>query len=180
VWRWNRAIYDPIDGGHFRIEMRALPSGPTVRDMMANAAFLVGLTLALAPDIDRWLSALTFGHARRNFYEAARRGLAAELLWPTANWRSHAISARALVEQLLPLARRGLLAESVIPDDADRNLDVIARRVETGQTGAVWQRQIFEEASRTLDSHEACRVVTRAYRLASATGSPVHEWGPPF
>jgi hypothetical protein len=29
VWRWNRAIYDPGAGGHLRIELRALPSGPT-------------------------------------------------------------------------------------------------------------------------------------------------------
>jgi len=45
VWRWNRAIYDPASGGHLRIEMRALPAGPTVTDMLANAAFLVGLSL---------------------------------------------------------------------------------------------------------------------------------------
>ncbi len=47
TWRWNRPVYDPIDGGHLRIEFRALPSGPTVVDMVANAAFLLGLTLAL-------------------------------------------------------------------------------------------------------------------------------------
>ena len=40
IWRWNRAIYDPAAGGHLRIEMRGLPAGPTVIDMMANAAFL--------------------------------------------------------------------------------------------------------------------------------------------
>src|SRR6266496_3524790 len=48
VWRWNRAIYDPALGGHLRIEMRALPAGPTVTDMLANAAFLIGLSLWLA------------------------------------------------------------------------------------------------------------------------------------
>jgi hypothetical protein len=48
VWRWNRAVYDPTAGGHLRIEMRALPAGPTVIDMLANAAFLIGLTLSLA------------------------------------------------------------------------------------------------------------------------------------
>lgn len=179
VWRWNRAVYDAADGGHFRIEMRALPSGPTVVDMMANGAFLVGLTLALAPDIDRWLTALTFGHARRNFYEAARCGLAAELLWPTPESRIRPIDARALVELTLPLARRGLVAEGVSPDEADRHLDVIARRVETGQTGAVWQRQVFEDATRSLYVFEAGRAVTRAYRLASTSEIPVHEWGRP-
>ena len=55
VWRWNRAIYDPAGGGHLRIELRALPAGPTVVDMLANAAFLLGLTLALAPDADAWI-----------------------------------------------------------------------------------------------------------------------------
>ena len=53
VWRWNRAIYDPASGGHLRIEMRALPAGPTVTDMLANAAFLIGLTLCLADQDQR-------------------------------------------------------------------------------------------------------------------------------
>jgi hypothetical protein len=38
VWRWNRAIDDDASGGHLRIEMRALPSGPTITDMLANLA----------------------------------------------------------------------------------------------------------------------------------------------
>ena len=32
---------------HLRIENRALPSGPTVLDEIANAAFFVGLMLSL-------------------------------------------------------------------------------------------------------------------------------------
>ena len=48
VWRWNRACYGVADGiAHLRIENRALPSGPTVKDEMANAAFFVGLMVAL-------------------------------------------------------------------------------------------------------------------------------------
>ena len=54
VWRWNRAIYDPASGGHLRIEMRALPSGPTMIDMLANAAFLIGLSLWLAGQDQQW------------------------------------------------------------------------------------------------------------------------------
>jgi gamma-glutamyl:cysteine ligase YbdK (ATP-grasp superfamily) len=179
VWRWNRVVYDAADGGHFRIEMRALPSGPTIRDMMANAAFLVGLTLALAPQIDHWLIALTFGHARRNFYEAARRGLAADLLWLTEGCRIRPLDARTVVELALPLARSGLVAGGLRPDEADRHLDVIARRLEAGQTGAVWQRRVFDDASRSLDLIEAGRTVTRAYRLASASETPVHAWERP-
>lgn len=35
---------------HLRVENRVLPAGPTVVDMMANAAFYFGLTKALAED----------------------------------------------------------------------------------------------------------------------------------
>jgi len=83
VWPWNRAVYDPTNGGHLRIELRALPAGPSAIDMTANAAFLIGLTLALSGEGDRLVNALTFGQCRRNFYEAARRGLDADLLWPS-------------------------------------------------------------------------------------------------
>ena len=82
VWRWNRAIYDPAGGGHLRIEARALPAGPTVVDMLANAAFLLGLTLALAPDADAWMRQVPFRQAHHNFYRAAQLGLRAELAWP--------------------------------------------------------------------------------------------------
>ena len=83
VWRWNRAIYDPAAGGHLRIEMRALPAGPTVTDMLANAAFLIGLTLWLAGQDQRWTYALPFERADHGFYRAAQYGLAAELTWPS-------------------------------------------------------------------------------------------------
>ena len=82
VWRWNRAIYDPAAGGHLRIEMRALPAGPTVTDMLANAAFLIGLTLWLAGRDERWTYAVPFERADHGFYRAAQHGLAAELSWP--------------------------------------------------------------------------------------------------
>jgi citrate lyase beta subunit len=60
VWRWNRAIYDPEDGGHLRVEMRALPSGPTPLDMAASGAFLVGLTMGLRDVVEGILPALPF------------------------------------------------------------------------------------------------------------------------
>jgi hypothetical protein len=74
VWRWNRVIYDPAAGGHLRIEMRALPSGPTVVDMLANAAFLIGLSLWLADQDQRWTYALPFERADHSFYRAAQQG----------------------------------------------------------------------------------------------------------
>jgi hypothetical protein len=63
VWRWNRPVYDPASGGHLRIELRALPAGPTVTDMLANAAFLVGLSRWLAAQDERWTWRLSFERA---------------------------------------------------------------------------------------------------------------------
>jgi len=82
VWRWNRAIYDPASSGHLRIEMRALPAGPTVIDMLANAAFLIGLSLWLAGQDQQWTYALPFERADHGFYRAAQHGLSAQLTWP--------------------------------------------------------------------------------------------------
>ena len=142
VWRWNRAVFDPSAGGHLRIELRALPAGPSVVDMAANAAFLVGLTLGLAPDARRLVTALTFGQARRNFYEAARLGLDAELLWPAhAPPSPRPVRAATLVLELLPVAREALLASGVDAAEVDTLLDVIAVRVARGRTGARWQRR---------------------------------------
>ena len=49
VWRWNRAVYDVADGApHLRIENRVLPAGPTLADVMANAALFYGAVAHLA------------------------------------------------------------------------------------------------------------------------------------
>jgi len=45
IWRWNRPILGLDADGSFnlRIEHRSLPAGPTLEDMLANTAFLLGL-----------------------------------------------------------------------------------------------------------------------------------------
>ncbi|HEY5446653.1 MAG TPA: hypothetical protein VIJ87_19755, partial [Pyrinomonadaceae bacterium] len=103
VWRWNRACYGVADGiAHLRIENRALPSGPTVQDEMANAAFFVGLMIALPPEYGEIAKRLSFDDAKENFFAAARNGLNAQLKWLDGK----SISATSLIlNELLPLAR---------------------------------------------------------------------------
>ncbi|MEO8215218.1 MAG: glutamate--cysteine ligase, partial [Myxococcales bacterium] len=182
VWRWNRAVYDPAGEGHLRIELRALPAGPTVKDMIANAAFFIGLIHGLSREVPRLLAGLTFGHARRNFYRAACKGLDAELLWPDGRrGRLRALSARALIEDLLPTAARGLAIIGVEAAESTRWLDIVAQRAATGQTGARWQRQVFDAAARLGNRDEASHELLRAYLEASegGRGRPVHEWSLP-
>lgn len=178
VWRWNRAVYDHADGGHLRIELRTLPAGPTVADMVANAAFLIGLVRGLAPFVDRMLHGVTFGHARRNFYAAARYGLDAELLWPDEpGTRVRPVCAAELAQRLLPLARDGLVDGGTDAAEADRWLGIIRRRIETGRTGARWQRATFEALRRSgATSDEASVTLVERYLHAVGTGALVHDW----
>jgi hypothetical protein len=173
VWRWNRAIYDPAGGGHLRIELRALPAGPTFVDMAANAAFLLGLVLGLAPDVERLLAGFTFTHARRNFYEAARRGLGSTLLWPVEpGRRAEAVAAPKLIARLLPVAARGLRDHGVAGEEVDRHLGIFADRVASGRTGAAIQRALY---AATKDP----RRVVESYLELQRAGAPVHTWALP-
>ena len=180
VWRWNRAIYDAVAGGHLRIELRALPAGPTIDDMVANAAFLIGLTLALAPRIEALLPGLPFGQVRRNFYQAARHGLDAELLWPPRRGRA-AVPRRvpSLVEELLPQARDGLVGAGVDAEEAASWLAPVARRVARGRTGARWLRAVYDARRAREAESEALRGVVEDYLGASDGGTPVADWPEP-
>lgn len=178
VWRWNRAIYDPSGDGHVRIELRALPAGPTVIDMMANAAFLLGLTLGLAPDAETLVTELPFAHAEHNFYRAAQAGLEAELLWPSKRAPSpRPAPVLVLVSRLLDTAYRGLLDAGVDDEEARSLLLIIDQRCQRRMTGALWQREalaILERAGR--DRTEALHELVSHYERNVVTGRPVHEW----
>lgn len=177
VWRWNRAIYDPASGGHLRIEMRALPAGPTMIDMLASAAFLIGLTLWLAEQDQDWTYALPFERADHGFYRAAQHGLAAQLSWPSGpSGQVRTVPAADLVGELLPAARQGLLQAGVAAAEADRLLGVIAARAATGQTGAAWQRSTLAAAERCRDRQSALAIMLDRYLTCAATGQPVHTW----
>ncbi|MBX3207747.1 MAG: glutamate--cysteine ligase [Labilithrix sp.] len=177
VWRWNRAIYDHTSGGHLRIEMRALPSGPTIDDMVANAALAIGLTVALSADADALVTRMTFGQARRSFYDAARFGLGAEILWPSERAPSpRPWSVFELASRLLPLARGGLVSSGVAADEADAWLGVVAERVGRGVTGALWQRRLYEALSTQMPREAAASAMLDRYRELSDGGAPVSSW----
>ncbi|MGV9775147.1 glutamate--cysteine ligase [Streptosporangium sp. NPDC003464] len=167
VWQWNRPIYDPADGGHLRVEMRALPAGPTPADMAANAAFLLGLTSAMSAGP---VEEFPFAAAYRNFYRAAIHGLDAPMAWPGLG---EEIPAAQLALELLPVARAGLERMGVDPAEADWTLDIIRERVRLRRTGAIWQREVLGGLGG--DPAARARMVTR-YRELSLTGEPVHTW----
>ena len=177
VWRWNRAIYDPASGGHLRIEMRALPAGPTMIDMLANAAFLIGLSLWLAGQDQHWTYALPFERADHGFHRAAQHGLSARLCWPAGHKdQMRTLPAAKLVAELVPAARQGLLQAGVAAAEADGLLDIISARAASRQTGAAWQRATLAAAERRHNRQRALAIMLDCYLHCAATGLPVHTW----
>lgn len=158
------------------MEMRALPSGPTALDMAANAAFMVGLTQALADE--EWMTmALPFRLADTNFYRAAEYGLEAELLWPAERPPSpRPRRAARLVRELVGVAHGGLVASGVDPAEADTMMDIVAGRCERGMTGARWQLRTLESLEPRLDRDDALVTMMERYLENAASGEPVHRW----
>lgn len=112
VYRWNRPVYGIADGvPHLRVENRVLPAGPTVTDVVANAAFYYGVVRALAEESRPVWSRLPFEAAEANFDAACRYGIEARLQWPRRGRLGGLaeVDAVSLVrDELLPLAEAGL------------------------------------------------------------------------
>ena len=182
VWSWNRPVYDPAEGGHLRIEIRALPSGPTITDMLANTAFILGVAFGLQPGIEALTRRLDFEAAHRNFYRSAQNGLDAELIWPDGLSRISApddrIRAADLVRRLVPIARTGLRARGVDPEESDPLLEIIDERARTGRTGAAWQREALRAIAPGPPTGDALTGMLERYITLSDRDQPVHLWPP--
>jgi gamma-glutamyl:cysteine ligase YbdK (ATP-grasp superfamily) len=178
VWSWNRPVYDPSNGGGLRIELRALPAGPSYDDMLANAAFLLGTMLNLAPRMQLLTASLPFALAKQNFNHAAQHGLGAELAWPSDSGSApHTVRARDLLLALIPHAHDGLVEAGVDTQEAARFLSVFEARVRSGQTGAVWQRTLLHKLkSKGVVGELAFRTLLDRYIDGFRSLRPVHTW----
>ncbi len=140
IYRWNRACYGISENGkpHLRIELRILPSGPTIADEVANGAFWLGLMSEMSATIEDIPARIEFDHAQTNFYTAAREGLASRFTWLDGE---EVLAQTLVLEKLLPLAQAGLDRAGVDSHDSGRYLGIIERRVRTMRTGSRWMLQ---------------------------------------
>lgn len=178
VYRWNRPVYDVVDGrAHLRVENRVLPAGPTVIDIMANAAFYYGVVRGLVDSEQPVWSQMSFDAARENLAAGAHWGMRAQLYWPDIGWvRPDELTLR----KLLPLAERGLTSFGVSEKTRRRYLEVIRGRCLTQQTGSVWQRRAVAARERAGDSRaQALHGMLTDYTVLMHEGEPVHTWPVP-
>lgn len=177
IWHWNRPVFDPVDGGHLRIELRALPAGPSIVDMLANAALAIGLAKSLQGSIKELLPAIPFSYCTANFYRAAQKGMAAELFWPSPRQsQPEYFSVPTILETLLPKLPESLNSMGFQKEDVASLLDVIAERLETRQNGAQWQLNKLDELRKDLHKREALLEMLHQYQTNSDANIPVAQW----
>lgn len=174
IWPWNRACYGVADGrAHLRIENRALPSGPTTLDEMANAAFFLGLMTALPEEYGEIDKRMAFDDAKANFFAAARFGLNAQFVW--TGGQSYPAAA-LILDHLLPLARQGLKQSGIEAQDIDRYLGTIEERVRSEQTGAQWILRSLSALKNQGTRDMRQRTLAKTILERQQTGEPVHRW----
>ncbi|WP_342319282.1 glutamate-cysteine ligase family protein [Corynebacterium mayonis] len=179
VWRWNRPIYDPSgELSHIRVENRLLPAGPTVKDIMADAAFYYGMVKYLGEQTRPVWSRLTFEQAEQNFINGARDGMTARMQWPTLGTIE---VSRLVTSHLLDQAREGLRILGVDSNLIDDYMGIIEGRASRRQNGAQWQLAALMEAGPgtrpgTPERAAALARVLRQYLKNQAGGAPVHTW----
>jgi hypothetical protein len=176
IYRWNRPVYAVHDGrAHLRIENRVLPAGPTVVDILANAALYYGLVRSLAAaEVPVWTQ-MSFAAAQENFTRAARDGIGATLYWPGLG---DVLVTDLVRRELLPAAYDGLRDHGVDASVAARLLGIIEARCSTRRNGATWQIAMVEALqSRTgLDRTGALRAMLGRYIELMHTNEPIHTW----
>jgi gamma-glutamyl:cysteine ligase YbdK (ATP-grasp superfamily) len=175
IYRWNRPIYDIVAGTpHLRVENRVLPAGPTIIDVMANAAFYYGVIRKLAADDRPVWTQMSFAAAEQNFLTCARDGIEARVYWPGYG----EVRADELVlRHLMPLAHEGLEEWGVSQAVRDRYLRVIEGRCTRGANGATWQTEaVARFEARGADRATALRRMLERYVEHMHSNEPVHTW----
>ncbi|MBT8040557.1 MAG: CBS domain-containing protein [Xanthomonadales bacterium] len=174
VYRWNRPCYGVKDNvPHLRIENRVIPSGPTVLDEIANAAFFFGMMTGMIEQDMDVRKLLTFADVKSNFLAAARDGIRAQMNWFND---THLPAKQLVLEQLLPLAREGLEESGIDRDDIDRYLGVLRDRVTHRRTGARWALESLESMHGHGTADQRLRCVVSSLVEQQATGTPISEW----
>ena len=176
IYKWNRAVYGISPNGkpHLRIELRVLPSGPSIIDEVANAAFWLGLMKELSATIEDVPSRLEIDQASANFYNAARDGLAARFTWLDGE---EVIAQPFILDRLLPLAEQGLARSGVDPDDAKKYLEVVDKRVRSLHSGSRWAlRSLQEMKGKKGSAGEHLTALVAGTIARQDTKRPVSEW----
>ena len=173
IYKWNRICYGSTGKSpHLRIENRYIPSGPTVRDEIANALFWVGVMEGMPDKFKSVYKKTPFKEVKGNFINAARTGINTYF-----NWFGKGVSAKRLVkEKLLPMAYIGLEKSNINRSDINKYLKIIEDRVDMNQTGSIWMSKSNRKLRKKMTIDIASAALTSSLYKNQIKGKPVHLW----
>lgn len=178
VYRWNRPCYGISENGkpHLRIENRVIPAGPTTVDEIANAAFWLGAMVGMKEHCKDIREHISWEDVRDNFSKAARYGMDTKFTW----FKDRKITGADLViQELIPIARRGLEIQKVDAADIDKYLGIIEGRAKSHMNGARWQLRAYTKLLKECGRDEALTVMTASILKNQKKETPVHTWEMP-
>jgi len=172
LYSWNRVCYGISDTElpHLRIENRYLPSGPTIKDEIANAVFWLGLMEGMPEEYKGFEKKINFDEVRYNFYRASQLSLGINI-----NWMGKSYSMPKLIlDVLLPLAEKGLQKRSIT--DCVKYLDIIRQRTIKNINGAIWMERNFTYLCKDSTLFEAAKNITQLIYENEMKDLPLHSW----
>lgn len=172
VYRWNRPCYG-VGGGkpHLRIENRYIPSGPTPTDAIANMVFWVGVMCGRPRAYDNIHEKWDFRDIKTNFYNAARYGMNTQFHWNGSLISSH----KLMLDELLPMAYKGLYKMGVSPKDVEYYLKIIENRINSNN-GSQWMVKSYRNLLRSKKRFEALQTLTAKIYDKQQKDFPVSTW----
>ena len=172
VYRWNRPCYG-VGGGkpHLRIENRYIPSGPTKIDEIANIVFWVGVMMGKPKMYDDIHKKMNFKDVKSNFFNAARYGMNTQFHWNGSIIPSHQL----ILDELIPMAYKGLYKMNVSPKDAEYYLKIIKNRV-AANNGSQWASRSYRNLLKTKKRFEAIQILTSKMYAKQQKEYPVSSW----
>jgi CBS domain-containing protein len=172
VYKWNRLCYGITDQKpHVRIENRYLPAGPTTADEIANFMFWVGVMRGRSKQYNDIHEKMDFKDAKSNFYNAARYGTAAQFYWNGALVPCKEL----LLDEFLPMAYRGLYSMNVKPEDVEKYLGIIEKRVKA-RNGARWIVESMRKLRQDYKTSDALRIITASMYEHERKGYTIDAW----
>ena len=172
VYLWNRACYGVGNGKpHLRIENRYIPSGPTLPDEIANTMFWIGLMVGRPKEYNHISKKMDFKDAKANFFNAARYGMSSQFVWNNKFVPSHTL----ILDELLPIAYRGLYSLGVSPKDVEYYLKIIENRVKS-HTGSQWIKASYRNLLENNKPFEASQILTSKLYDKQEKNYPVSSW----
>lgn len=173
VYPWNRVCYGVTKGKpHLRIENRYIPSGPTTTDEVANMVFWVGVMMGKPKKYNNIHEKWDFKDVKTNFFNAARYGMGSRFYWNGKYMSSYNL----ILDELLPMAYKGLYSCRISPKDVEYYLKIIKDRVQS-YNGSEWIIRSYRNLLKNHKRYEAMQLLTSKIYENQEQGFPVSTWG---